>query len=168
MKRRYLYSILVGVPGIVVSLILTFVLFGFTAGMLWLFVFGDNPWPALNETLLALIFGLVFLIIWLAFLIIGFLIGKRLEQNPALNRTHVLISAGLTVLLLLFIVLSQVSNGNIGPKTAEVRCSEYCSQKGYSASSVSPRVSANRTCSCLDHSGLEIIQVPLESLDSAK
>ena len=43
MKRRYLYSILVCVPGPVVSLIITLVVFGAAAGVLWIFIFGDNP-----------------------------------------------------------------------------------------------------------------------------
>jgi hypothetical protein len=168
MKRRYLYAVLVGVPGLIVSLILTLILFGFAAGVLWIFVFGDNPWPALSEKLLAVVFVLVFLVIWLAFLIAGFVIGKRLEQHPTLNRKHILISAGLTILFTLFIVLYQVGISNIGPKSAEVRCSEFCSEKGYSASSLSPRASAGRICGCLDHSGAEIIQIPLESIDSVK
>ena len=168
MKRRYLYSILFGIPGLIVSAMLTLLLFGAATGFLWLFVFGDSPWPSWNEALVTAALGLVFLVIWLASIIAGFIVGKRLEQKPGVNRIHILISAGITAVLLLVIFISQVSNGNLGPKSAETRCSEFCSTKGFSASSVSPRISANRTCSCLNELGVEIIQVPVETLESPK
>ncbi len=168
MKRRYIYSILVGVPGLIVSLIIAFVVSGFGIGVLWLFVLGDNPWPAFIENLLSVLFVLVFLAAWLASLVIGFVIGRQLEQNPTLNKKHVLASIGVTFVLILFIVFQQVSVGNIGPKSDSVRCSDFCSQKGYFASSMPPRDSGERSCSCLDGAGREIIKVPLDSIDPGK
>ena len=164
MKRRYIYSILFGVPGFFISLIISFVAFGFTAGVLWLFVFGDNPWHSLIEKTLPLLFVFVFLIVWFACLITGFIVGKQFEQNPKLNKKHILASTGVTIIFILFIVFHQVSIGNIGPKSEGERCSEFCSQKGYSTSSIPPRDSGERSCSCLDNSGLESIKVPIDSI----
>jgi hypothetical protein len=168
MKRRYVYSILVGVPGLIVSLLISAVVFGMAAGALWLFVFGDNPWPPFVESSLPILFVLVFLVVWLGLVFIGFLIGKRLEPEPALNRKHVLASAAVTVLGVLFILFYQLSVGNIGPKSPEARCADFCGRQGYGASSVSSRISAARTCGCLNGSGQEIITVPLDGLDSSK
>ena len=168
MKRRYLYSILFGVPGFIVALLVSFLLFGFAAGVLWLFVFGDNPWPEVVGSAFPILLALVFLILWLGSLAIGFSVGKRLESNPTLNKAHILASAGVTIVCILFILLQQVSVGNIGPKPDSTRCSDYCTQQGYSASSMPPRNSGQRTCSCLDSSGVEIITVPLESITSGR
>ena len=132
MKRRYLYSILFGIPGLIASAMLTILLFGAAFGFLWLFVFGDNPWPSWSEGLVTVALGLVFLVIWLAFISAGFIVGRRLEQKPGLNKAHILISAGhhggAAACDLRF-------PGEQREYWAEVggdRCSEFCSTKGYS------------------------------------
>jgi hypothetical protein len=160
MKRRYIYTLLFGVPGLVAAAIITLTLFGVAMGVLWLFVFGDNPWPESGNAALIVIFLSVFLGAWGACLLLGYHVGKRREQDVALNRNHVLISAGLTALLVLFIIAFQVSNGNLGPKSAETRCGEFCSTKGYSASLVTPRNDPQRACSCLDAQGSAVITIP--------
>jgi hypothetical protein len=110
----------------------------------------------------------VFLAVWLAFLITGFVVGKRLEQNPVLNKSHMLTSIGVTVIAILFILFYQLSMGNLGPRSEGEHCMNYCIQEGYSASSMTPRDSGERTCSCLDGSGQEIITVSLDSIDPFK
>ena len=168
MKKRYIYSVLFGIPGLIVSGIIALMVFGATAGILWIFVYGDNPWPSFIEKALPALFVLVFLIAGLACIAAGFVIGKKNEQNPVLNKSHILISIGITLAAVLFIVIYQLSVGNIGPKPDSLRCSEFCSQKGYSASSMPPRNSGERTCSCLNDSGIEILKVPVDSLDLLK
>jgi hypothetical protein len=165
MKKRYLYSLLFGIPGFFVAVIISFVVFGVAAGILWVYVFGDNPWPAFTEKILPSLFGLVFLITWIAFIVIGFVIGKRLEKEVRLNKGHMLISGGLTLMFILFIVLQQFSVGNLGPKSESVICSDYCSLKGYSGSGMPPQNSGDRSCSCYDNFGNEVLKVPLDSID---
>jgi hypothetical protein len=165
MKNRYIYSILFGIPGLLISVIVSFVVIGFAGGILWLYVFGDNPWPAYTDTILAVFFVLVFMAAWLAFLITGFIVGKRLEQDPVLKKKHILVSVGVTAIFVLFIIFQQVSVGNLGPKSEGERCMDFCVQEGYSASSIPPRDSGDRSCRCLDGSGNEIITVPLDSID---
>ena len=115
MKKRYLYTMLLGIPGLFVAGMISIFLFGAFAGVLWIYVFGDNPWPSYAEQLLAIVFVLTVLTLWIVSLVLGYVVGKRLEKDPALNRNHVLISAGLTTLFLLLILFQQWSVGNVVP-----------------------------------------------------
>jgi hypothetical protein len=168
MKKRYFYSLLFGIPGFVISVVISFIFFGFLVGVLWIYVFGDNPWPSLIEEILPALFALFFLTLWITTIVIGFVVGKQLEKDPVLNKKHILVSIGVTIIPILFIVLYQVGVGNIGPKSDGERCSDYCSQRGYLGSSMPPEDSGERSCSCLDNSGLEIIKVPIDSIDPVK
>jgi len=117
MKKRYLYALLFGIPGFFAAGIISLLAFGALIGILWLFVFGDNPWPASPDAVLSIVLVLTFLSLWTGSIITGYALGKKLESDPALNRIHVLISAGLTLLFILFILLQQLSVGNLGPKS---------------------------------------------------
>ena len=164
MKKRYVYVLLFGIPGLFVAGILSIVLFGGFLGILWLYVFGDNPWPPLAETILSVVFVLLVLAFWAASLLLGYWVGKRLETDPRLNRNHVLISAGLTLLFLLLIVFQQFSVGNLGPKSDSLLCSDFCAAHGYSGSGMPPEISGARMCSCYDASGNEALRIPLDHL----
>ena len=164
MKKRYLYLILFGVPGLIIALIASFLLSGLALGVLWLFVFGDSPWPAYAETILAVFFVFTFLTAWAATLVLGFVIGKRLEKTTALNWNHIWVSTGITVLLVLFILVQQLSLGNLGPKSEAERCMDFCVQEGYSASSTYSEDATQRTCRCVDKSGEEGLTIPLDDL----
>jgi hypothetical protein len=113
MKQRYVYLLLIGVPGLIVALILAVATLGMTAGFLWLFVYGDNPWPASADAILAVVFLFTFLAVWLATLAAGYFVGKRREQGGRLNRAHVLASLGITLLFILMAALYELSVGNI-------------------------------------------------------
>jgi len=166
MKKRYLYSILFGIPGLFIAGIISVAIFGAVAGMLWIYFFGDNPWPASAEKMLAFLFALTFLMLWITSITIGYVTGKRLEKDPRLNKSHILLSSGLTLLFIFFIVLQQLSVGNLGPKSDDMVCSDYCSLNGYSGSGMPPRNSGDRSCSCYDNSGNEVLKIPLDRIDS--
>ncbi len=165
MKKRFLYALLFGLPGFFIAGIFSLFVFGASAGILWLFVFGDNPWPASVDMVLPIIVVLLFLLSWVGLIAIGYGIGKRLEADPAVNRSHVLISVGLTVLFILFIVLQQFSVGNLGPKSDSVLCSDYCVSRGYAGSGMPPQHSGDRTCSCYDSSGNEALKIQLNEIE---
>jgi hypothetical protein len=148
-----------------VSGILSFAVGGSAVGILWIFVLGDNPWPLFVEEALPVLLVSVFLLLWLAIAASGFFIGKKLEQNPRMNKSHILAAVCATLLPVLLMVVQQLSVGNIGPKSEGQRCSAYCSKNGYSASSTPPQNSGERTCSCLDPFGKEIITIPMERID---
>jgi hypothetical protein len=158
--------LLFGIPGFFVSGIIALVAFGATAGILWLFIFGDNAWPASTEPLLSVFVIATFLLLWIFSIVAGYAIGKTLETNSEWNRAHILISVGLTLAFILFILLQQVSVGNLGPKSDSALCSDFCVQHGYSGSGMPPANSGDRTCSCYDNSGNETLKVPLESIDT--
>ena len=168
MKKRYLYSILFGVPGFFVSLVITFTAFGAVAGFLWLYVLGDNPWPSAAETILPVLFVLAFLALWIATVTAGFFAGKRLESMPGLDRKHILLSLGATILPIVLMFLHQLSVGNLGAKTDSQVCGEICAAEGYSASGMPPKNTGKRICSCYDDDGREVIQYPLDRVISDK
>ncbi len=168
MKRRYIYMLLFGIPGAFLSLFVAAAVVGMAMGVLWLFVFGDNTWPAWVESALPVLFVGVLLGTWLAFLIGGYIIGNRLEVQVSLNKWHVLISAVTTAACVIAILFYQEGIGNLGPKSGETKCQDFCTQRGYFASSVSPRNELVRTCSCLDNAGHGAISLPIAELDAAK
>lgn len=113
MKRRYAYLLFFGVPGFIMALVVAVAALGMAAGFLWLFVYGDNPWPALAQTALGVLFVVVFLVAWLGTLAAGYFVGKRCEQDARLNKMHLLSSLGVTLLFILVVVLYELSVGNI-------------------------------------------------------
>ena len=165
MKKRYLYALLFGIPGFLIAGIFSILAFAALTGFLWLFVFGDNTWPVYIEQILAVLFVACTLMLWIAFTVFGFFLGRRLEKDPALNRTHIFISAGLTLVLILMIVFHQWSVGNLGPKSVSTACSDFCTLHGYAGSGMPPEISGDRTCSCYDGSGNEVLRIPLDHLD---
>ena len=162
MKKRYLYTLLFGIPGLFVAGLISIFVFAVLTGFLWLYVFGDNSWPTSSETMITVLFVAVFGVLWIGFIVLGYLVGKKLEKDPQLNRKHVMISAGLTLLFILLMVFQQWSVGNLGPKSDSVLCSEFCSRHGYSASGMPPQNSGDRTCSCYDDSGNESLKIPID------
>ena len=164
MKKRYLYSLLFGIPGLFVAGVISVFAFGALAGALWLFVFGDHPWPAFSERFVSALFVLVVLTLWLGFILLGFFVGKRLEGDAALSRNHILISAGLTLLFILLILFQQWSVGNLGPNSNSALCSEFCMQHGFSASGMPPEDTGNQICSCYDETGNEALRIPLDHI----
>ena len=89
---------------------------------------------------------------------------KNLEENSDFNKKHIMFSVGLTIAPIFLIVLHQLSVGNIGPKSDNMLCSDFCSQNGYSASGMPPKNSGERSCICFDDSGNEIMRVPIDSI----
>ena len=168
MKKRYLYSILYGAPGFFVSLIIAFIIFGAAAGFLWIYAYGDNPWPQSTDNILPALFILTFLVLWIASITVGFKAGIKFEENPGLNKNHILVSIGATTLPVVLIILYQSSVGNIGQASDSILCGEFCSGKGFSASGMPPKDSGERTCSCFDSGGQEAIKISMDIVISDK
>jgi len=164
MRKRYLYILLFAFPGLFISLLLAFAVTGAAAGILWIYVFGDAPWSASSEILLPVLFIVSFLLAWITSMALGYSTGKRLEHEKTLNSCHILVSSGVTVALLLFIVLHQWSVGNLGQPSDGVRCSAICREKGYSGSGMPPKASGDRACSCYDNTGKEAVKFPVDSI----
>ena len=80
-KRRYLYVLLFAAPTFLLALIAGAMLLGASAGVLWLFVFGDDPWPSEADTLLTGVFVLGTAAFWIAQLSVAYAVGKREETK---------------------------------------------------------------------------------------
>jgi hypothetical protein len=106
----------------------------------------------------------MFFLLWIAFITIGYIIGKNLEHEPDVNRKHIVVSLILTFTPFLLIVIHQVRVGNIGPKSDSILCSDFCSQNGYLASAIPPTNSGQEVCGCYDDFGNEALKVPISDI----
>lgn len=164
MKKRYIYTLLFLVPGLFVSLLITLAVFATSLGTLWIYVFGDDVWPAWSAQVIPVLMLVVFSILWIGATVTGYLVGKKLEAAPGFDARHLWISLGATLLPIVIVLLHQLSIGNLGPKSDEQLCGEYCSDRGYAASSMPPRDSGERTCSCLGRHGEVEMTLPIDEL----
>ncbi len=114
MKSRYTYPLLFLFPSAVFAGIAMVLAVGAGAGVLWLFVYGDNAWPDEAEHVLLGLAAAVGLLILLACLFIAYRAGKSLESRGGLRRSHVLVALGLSVGLPLLVLLHQCRVGNVG------------------------------------------------------
>ena len=165
MKKRHLYALLFGIPGLFVAGIIALFISGAFLGILWIYVFGDDPWPPQVETATLILLMVVFFMAWIGSMVLGYRIGRGLEKDPVVNWKHVLVSAGLTAFLILFIVIQQWNVGNLGPRSDSVICSDFCAREGYAGSGMPPQDSGDRSCSCFDDSGHEALKVQLDEID---
>jgi len=168
MKRRYLYVLLFGVPALLAAIIISLLLFGAAAGILWIFVLGDNPWPSTAGNMLTVMLVLTCMTLWVALLSAAYAAGKKQEAQVSLNARQVMASVGATALLVLLAVSHQWGVGNIGPKSDGVLCSEFCMDKGFAASGMPPRDAGAATCICLDGQGREAMKVPMAEVTAGK
>jgi hypothetical protein len=164
MKKRYIYSLLFLVPGLIISLLITLAVFAAASGALWIYVFGDNTWPAWSGRVMSALILVVFSGIWIGATVTGYLVGKKMEALPGLDIRHLWISLGVTLLSIVIVVLHQLSIGNLGPKSDMQLCGEYCRDLGYGGYSMPPRDSGERTCSCLGQRGEVKSTIPIDEL----
>jgi len=159
--RRHIYVLLFALPALLVSIIAAGLMLAASAGFLWLFVLGDDPWPAAADTVLGSVFILGSAGLWLGMLSVAYFVGKRQESRPALNIAHVVISIGATVVLASVIVVRLLAPHGFGPRSDSLVCADFCRAEGFAASGTPPQNSGDRTCSCYDAQGREARRVPL-------
>ena len=162
-QRRYLYVLIFAAPTFLLSVIAAGMLLGTAAGALWLFVLGDDPWPAAADTLLTSVFVLSGAAFWIAQLSVAYAVGRREEANPTMNRSHVLLSVGSTVVLAVLIAL-RISGAGVGNRADSLVCADHCLAAGAAGSGMPPRDSGDRTCSCYDAEGRVITSIQLRSI----
>ena len=164
MKKRHTYVLFFAIPAFLASLIVAGLVLGAGAGALWLFVFGDNPWPSAAGNALAVGFILAFAACWIGLLSAAYAAGKKHEDSPGFDARVVWASSGATALLVLLVVAHQRSVGNLGPKDDGTLCSAFCQARGHSGSGMPPRNSGDTTCSCYDAQGREAVKAPIEKV----
>jgi hypothetical protein len=161
MRRRYAYVLLFAVPALLAAAIVAVVVGATAAGGMWLFVFGDNPWPASAGTALTVLFLVVAVATWAGLLAVAYAFGKKQEDRAKSVLRPAAAAVGAMVILGLLVVLQQWRVGNLGPKSVDMLCSDYCREKGFSASATSPQDLGDVTCSCFDLQGHEAVKVPI-------
>jgi hypothetical protein len=164
MKRRYAYVLLFAVPAMLTAAIVAVLLATAAAGGIWLFVFGDIPWPASASTALTALLVLVGLAAWAGLLSVAYSFGKRQEAFAAAGLRPVMAAIGATAILALLVVFQQWRVGNLGPKSVDIACAEYCREKGFPASGMPPRDMGDATCGCFDTDGREKVRVPIRTI----
>lgn len=159
MKRRYLYALMFSVPGLLFAAISTVALAAAVAGVLWIFVFGDDTWPSFVHRTMSVLLFAVFACIWIALLAAAYAWGKRQEAATAMNRKHVVLALGSSAGLVLLALLHQLSAGNIGPRPDGVVCADFCAAKDFSSSGLDQ----DGTCRCIGSGSREEVTVSIES-----
>jgi hypothetical protein len=154
-RRRHAYVLIFAIPTVLAAAVGAALVTGAVAGSLWLYVFGDNPWPAAAQTGLAVTFVAATAIFGAALLTLAYRVGAREESRAALNKAHVGIAIGATALLAIFIGMRATGTRIGGPTDSEL-CADYCLSQGFSGSGLPPRDSGDTTCTCFGDGGRTI------------
>lgn len=104
MRLRTLYLLVGLVLGGLAGLAVALQVFALAAGVSWLYLFGDDPWPAGAERYLLTVSLGAGLATWGAGLAVGYVLGRRCEAMPrqaqARRRGYGLLLAGLALWML--------------------------------------------------------------------
>jgi len=168
MKQRYLYSIIFGLPGLIVSVYLSFIPGGAIAGFFWIYVFGDNRWPDWTNWIgwaLWLITIITFIFIQFFITLIGYRTGKKREsKNIPTNYLHVTSSIALFIVLTISMIYYQ--RGYLINAPPSTICSNLCLQKAYTSSYYGPDLlnlnSGTNICKCLDSDAQNLNPIEIE------
>jgi hypothetical protein len=153
MRRRHSYLLLFVVPAALCAAMAAVLVVGAAAGAMWIFVYGDNPWPAAAEVTLASLAGLAFVATFSALLSIAYRVGRAQEERANFNYAHWRLALGSCALLVLIAVGYQWKVGNVGPRSEGEVCADFCTLRGFNGSSMPPRNSGLSTCICVDGKG---------------
>ncbi len=130
------------------------------AAVLWLFVFGDAPWPQQSDLIFAAVAVVAAAPVLGASLTMAYRVGKAQESQLRVPRGHLGLAIGLTLALGALIAL-QLAGPRRGPVSDSERCADLCRASGFTASEMPPRDSGLRTCSCLDDHGTAVRTIEL-------
>ena len=111
MKARFSYLIVFLLPSAIVAGIAGITLAGVVAGALWLFVYGDNPWPDSAGVAIMAIATITAVLVLSGLSVASYLYGKRREMVGGLSRRHIVFAVAVTVILPLLFALRQCSVG---------------------------------------------------------
>ena len=114
MKTRYSYPLLFLLPSAMVAFLVAFFVGVAGAGVLWIFVYGDNSWPESSGTALMGL-AVIAAAATLAFLLFsGYSYGKSREPSGGMVGRHVAWGVGISILLPALVLLHQWQVGNLG------------------------------------------------------
>ncbi len=116
MKARYSYPLLFLLPSAMLALLAAVAVVAVGAGVLWIFVFGDDPWPASANTVLMAMAVTASALAFVTLIALSYSFGKSREIQGGLCRSHVVFAVAVSVGLPLLVLLHQWQVGNIGSK----------------------------------------------------
>ena len=119
MKARFAYPLVFLLPSAMAAIVLAVVAGAATGGILWLFVYGDNGWPAAADHAVVAFAGLVAAGILLTLLFASYSFGKARESTGGLSMWHVALAAVVSVLLPALVLLHQWQIGNLGTQPVQ-------------------------------------------------
>lgn len=160
MRRRYQYLLLFAVPSVIAAFLTLFIVAAIGYGVMWLFIYGDNEWPAAAKNFVLFCAAIIALGVLLALCFASYTFGKRQESGPSRFGRHAVVAGGIAVSLVVLAALHQLSVGNIGPKPDSVVCVEYCSAQNVNVS----KTPGDGSCLCLDDFDAVVLKVDLQRL----
>lgn len=113
MKTRYSYPLLFLLPSAMVAFLAAFAVVGAGAGVLWIFVYGDDPWPESSGPALMTLAVIVSLATLASLMLASYSYGKQREPD-GMARRHVAWVVGISFLLPSLVLLHQWQVGNLG------------------------------------------------------
>ena len=117
MKARFAYPLAFFIPSAMAAFLSAFVMGGAAGGILWLFVFGDDPWPGGADKALMTLVTLVAATTLAALLFASYSFGKTREVHGGLSRRHLALACAISVLLPALALLYEWQVGNIGEES---------------------------------------------------
>ena len=88
-----------------VSAVAGVIFVGIGAGVLWIFIYGDNTWPGAAEQLLLAIAVLVAVLSFSMLVAATYFYGKRQESSGGISKWHGAVALAITILLPALILL---------------------------------------------------------------
>jgi hypothetical protein len=113
-KARYSYPLLFLLPSAMIAVLAAFVVVGAGAGVLWIFVYGDDPWPESTNSVLMAIATITSVLTFATLVALSYFFGKNRETKGSLCRSHAVVALGVSVGFPLLVALHQWQVGNIG------------------------------------------------------
>ena len=167
MRARYSYPLLFLLPSAMVAFLAAFIVVGAGAGVLWIFVYGDNTWPKSADTALMSLAVLAAAGTLSLLLFTSYSYGRSREPVGGLARRHVVWALVISIALpaLVFLRQWQIGNmGTIGPKADTLVCADFCTTKKFNES----RFPQDGTCRCYDKSGHEALNISMSQVHSGE
>jgi len=153
--------VMFAVPSLLVSVVAAALTTAAFAGALWLFVLGDDPWPSASGVALGVVAVVVGVGLCFGLLSAAYATGKKEEGRASLNRQHVLLAVGVTVVLGALIAGRTMGVGVTGTRSDSQICADLCLAEGFAGSGMPPQDSGDRTCTCYGNDGREAMEVAL-------
>lgn len=113
MKARYAYPLLFFLPSAMVASIAAVVCAGVGAGVVWLFIHGDDSWPGAVERTIMGVSALVAVTSFAALISASYLYGKR-RESVGLSKWHAAAALASTIVLPALVLLRQFRIGALG------------------------------------------------------